>query len=128
MRDWALLLGWFNSRDNAESCSRSRLRTERARDREAAVLRCCEAETGISARHEQGLRTNNRAENSHQAVMGSGRQQWPLELIGDLWVEVGRRYTQRVATHPDRPARSTSLARNGTSSPEMVSIMPSAIH
>ena len=30
------------------------------------------AELGLSARHEQGLRKNNRAENSHQGEAGEG--------------------------------------------------------
>src|SRR6476620_11317037 len=34
--------------------------------RQAALLRRGEAEIGLSARHERGLRNNNRAENSHQ--------------------------------------------------------------
>ena len=40
------------------------------------------SEIGLSARHDQGLRMNNRAENSHQSTRGRPREMQPFKSRG----------------------------------------------
>ena len=53
---------------HAPTAQESGLRPEDACHRQAPLLWAAKARLGLSARHEQGLRTNNRAENSHLPV------------------------------------------------------------
>jgi transposase-like protein len=43
---------------------------------------CARRELGLSARHEQGLRKNNRAENSHQVVRRRERKMQRFKSVG----------------------------------------------
>jgi hypothetical protein len=75
------------------------------------------AELGLSARHEQGLRKNNRAENSHQPT-AAGAQDAALQIAGispTLSIHSGRRQPRPVRTCGARAFPQTTRRRRWSS-------------
>jgi hypothetical protein len=76
------------------------------------------SEIGLSARHEQGLRKSNRAENSNQPTTAAGAQDAALQIAGispTLSIHSGRRQPRPVRTCGARAFPQTTRRRRWSS-------------
>ena len=77
----------------------------RGHDRQAALLRAAFSELGLAARHEQGLRKNNRAEVSHQPVRRRERKMQRFKSPGSA-----QRFVSMHLEFPDLLRLAVGLA------------------
>ena len=89
----------------------------RARDRQAGVLRCARRQLGLRARHEQGLRKNNRAENSHQPVRRRERKMQRFKSPGSAQRFLSAHSAVYKIQHAITADRRTSALRLSLSPP-----------
>ena len=94
---------------HAQVAEEAGLRSCRARHRQArGVLSAARAALGMSARHERGIRANNRVENSHQPVRRRERKMQPSSRRGQP--------SDSCPFIP--PPTTTSMSTSATSSPD----------
>jgi hypothetical protein len=103
---------------DAQADQETKLRTRGAGDRQVPSYGAAMSQIGLSARHEQGLRKNNRAENSHQPTRRRERKMQRFKSPGSaqrfLFTPPSKTLsTSSAISHPAARSASSEAKRSG---------------